>query len=231
MVITASTGIYLKGRTEIMEAQVKMIKEIANQIKKYAPDAIILLVSNPLDVLTYVFQKETQFPKNKVIGVASSLDTSRFRHIISEKLSVKQNQVSNALVLGEHGDSMVPIFSITKVDGKNLLDIINETTKQEITKEVRDYWKLLRYHKSRSQFGIAKNAYDIIETIIKNKEKSVPISTLLQGEYGEQEVCMGVPCIINQDGIVKIEEIQLNDSEKQSMKDSAKTIKNFIQSL
>ena len=231
VIITASAGVYLNDRTEMMETQVKMIKEIANQIKKYAPEAIILLVSNPLDVLTYVFQKETNFAKNKVIGVASSLDSSRFRYIISEKLSVKQNKISNALVLGEHGDSMVLIFSITKVNVKYLLEMINDKTKEEIIYEVRNYWKLLRQHKSRSQFGIAKNAYDIIETIINKKEKFVPVSTLLKGEYGEQEVCIGVPCIINKEGIVKIEEIKLNDSEKQSLKNSAKTVKEYIQSV
>ena len=89
VVITASTGIYLKNRTEMMDAQVKMIKEIANQIKKYCPSAIMLIVSNPLDVLTFVFQKETQLSRNKVIGIASSLDSSRFRYLLSEKFKIK----------------------------------------------------------------------------------------------------------------------------------------------
>jgi len=110
VVITASTGIYLKSRTELMDAQVKMIKEVANQIKKHCPFAIVLIVSNPLDVLTFVFQKETQLSRNKVIGIASSLDSSRFRYILSEKFNIKQSQITDALVIGEHGDSMVPYF-------------------------------------------------------------------------------------------------------------------------
>lgn len=130
VVITASTGIYLKNRTEMMDAQVKMIKEIANQIKKYCPLAIMLVVSNPLDILTFVFQKETQLSRNKVIGIASSLDSSRFRYLLSEKFKIKQSQITNALVMGEHGDSMVPVFSRVKINEKNALEIINEVEKK-----------------------------------------------------------------------------------------------------
>jgi malate dehydrogenase len=130
IVITASTGIYLKSRTEMMDVQVKMIKEIANKIKKYCPSSIVLIVSNPLDILTFVFQKETSFSRNKVIGIASSLDSSRFRYLLSEKFKIKQSQIINALVLGEHGDSMVPIFSKVKINDKNLLELIDETEKK-----------------------------------------------------------------------------------------------------
>jgi len=168
VVITASTGVYLKSRTELMGAQVKMIKEIANQIKKYCPFAIVLIVSNPLDILTFVFQKETQLPRNKVIGIASSLDSSRFRYLLSEKFKIKQSQITYALVLGEHGDSMVPIFSRVKINEKNILEIIDEAEKQTISTEIRDYWKSLRIFGSRSQFGIAKNTFDVIRSIIKS---------------------------------------------------------------
>ena len=130
VVITASTGIYLKNRTEMMDAQVKMIKEIANQIKKYSPLAIMLIVSNPLDILTFVFQKETQLSRNKVIGIASSLDSSRFRYLLSEKFKIKQSQITDALVMGEHGDSMVPVFSRVKINEKNALEIIDDTEKK-----------------------------------------------------------------------------------------------------
>src|SRR3972149_5786063 len=137
VVITASTGIYLKNRTEMMDTQVEMIKEIANQIKKYCPFAIVLVVSNPLDILTLDFQKETQLPRNKVIGIAASLDSSRFRYLLSEKFKIKQSQSTDALVLGEHGDSMVPIFSRVKINEKNVLEIIEEAEKQTISTEIQ----------------------------------------------------------------------------------------------
>ena len=231
VVITASTGIYLKSRTELMDAQVKMIKEVANQIKKHCPFAIVLIVSNPLDVLTFVFQKETQLSRNKVIGIASSLDSSRFRYILSEKFNIKQSQITDALVIGEHGDSMVPIFSRVKINEKNILEIIDEAEKQTISTEIRDYWKSLRIFGSRSQFGIAKNTFDVIRSIIKNDELIIPASIVLNGEYGEKDVSMGIPVKINKDGVKEIIEIKLNKSESGLLKISAQTIRDYIKSL
>ena len=231
VVITASTGVYLKSRTELMGAQVKMIKEIANQIKKYCPFAIVLIVSNPLDILTFVFQKETQLPRNKVIGIASSLDSSRFRYLLSEKFKIKQSQITDALVLGEHGDSMVPIFSRVKINEKNILEIIDEAEKQTISTEIRDYWKSLRIFGSRSQFGIAKNTFDVIRSIIKNDELIIPASIVLNGEYGEKDVSMGIPVKINKYGVKEIIGIKLNKSESELLKISAQTIRDYIKSL
>ena len=231
VVITASTGIYLKNRTEMMDAQVKMIKEIANQIKKYCPLAIMLIVSNPLDVLTFVFQKETQLSRNKVIGIASSLDSSRFRYLLSEKFKIKQSQITDALVMGEHGDSMVPVFSRVKINEKNALEIIDDTEKKVISTEIQNYWKSLRIFKSRSQFGIAKNTFDVIRSIIKNDELIIPVSIVLNGEYGEKDVSMGIPVKINKDGVKEIIEIKLNESESKLLKISAQTIRDYIKSL
>ena len=231
VVITASTGIYLKNRTEMIDAQVKMIKEIANQIKKYCPLAIILVVSNPLDVLTFVFQKETQLSRNKVIGIASSLDSSRFRYLLSEKFKIKQSQITNALVMGEHGDSMVPIFSRVKINEKNALEIINEIERKVISTEIQNYWKSLRLFKSRSQFGIAKNTFDVIRSIIKNDELVISASIVLNGEYGEKDVSMGIPVKINKNGVKEIIEIKLNESESKLLKISAQTIRDYIKLL
>ena len=231
VVITASTGIYLKSRTELMDAQVKMIKEIANQIKKYCPFAIILIVSNPLDVLTFVFQRETQLSRNKVIGIASSLDSSRFRYLLSEKFKIKQSQITDALIIGEHGDSMVPVFSRVKINEKNVLEMIDDVEKQTISTEIQNYWKSLRILDSRSQFGIAKNTFDVIRSIIKNYELTIPASIVLNGEYGEKDISMGIPVKINKDGVKEIIEIKLNKSESNLLKISAQTIRDYIKSL
>ena len=139
------------------------------KIKCHCPSAIVLLISNPLDVLTYFFQRETQLSRLKIIGIASSLDTSRFRYFISKKFNVSQSSISNALVLGEHGDSMVPVFSNVFVDKNLLFSMIGGDDIFSITNNVGNYWKQLRDYKSRSQFGIAKNAYDVIETIVYSK--------------------------------------------------------------
>jgi malate dehydrogenase len=229
VVITASVGVYQIDRTENMELQVKMIKEIAQKIKQYCPSAITLIVSNPLDVLTYFFQKESNLPRFKVIGIASSLDTSRFRYYISETLSVPQSSILNALVLGEHGSSMVPIFSSVKVGGNPLFSMID--TRDSITDAVRNYWKTLRNFKCRSQFGIAKNTYDVIESISHKKEISISASVVLEGEYGENDVSMGVPVKINQNGVSEIQKIILDDTESSSLKKSSEKIRKDIQSL
>jgi len=211
-----------------MDSQVKMIKEIATQIKKYCHHAIVLIVSNPLDVLTFIFQKESQISRDKVIGIASSLDSSRFRYLLSEKFKVKQSQITNALVLGEHGDSMVPIFSRVKINHKNLLEIITKSEKEQISIEIRDYWKSLRNFKSRSQYGIAKNTFDVIRSIIKHEDLVIPASIVLNGEYGEKDVSMGIPLTLNHRGVKKITEIKLDKSEGELLKISANTIRNYI---
>jgi malate dehydrogenase len=215
----------------MVDAQVKMIKEIGRKIKANCSSPKILMISNPVDILTYFFQKETDFPKGNVIGIASSLDSSRFRYFLSKKLVVKNSEISDAYVLGEHGDSMVPIFSKVKINGKNLLEIIDSKQKEEITAETRDYWKSLRNYKSRSQFGIAKNTYDVIEAITNNHTLSVPASILLQGEFGENDVCMGVPINISSKGYMEIQDIQFDKSEQELFKKSAQAIRNSIQSI
>lgn len=231
IVIAASTGGYVKNRNETVDAQVKMIKEIGKKIKTNCQSPIILIISSPVDVVTYFFQKETNFSRNKVIGIASSLDSSRFRYFLSKKIGVKKSQISDAYVLGEHGDSMVPIFSKTKINGKNVLEIIDSKQKEEITRETRDYWKSLRNFKSRSQFGIAKNTFDVIESIIKNQALSIPASILLEGEFDEKDVCLGVPIKITSKGSMEIQEMEFDESERELFKMSAQTIRNNIQSI
>ena len=231
VVIAASVVSYTKSRTENKKPQIDMVKEIAEKIKKYCPSAIILMISNPPDVLTYFFQKESGFSRFKVIGIASSLDSSRFRYFISEKLSVPQSSITNAIVLGEHGDTMVPIFSNVTIDGNSLTSIINDAEKKYITYDIRNYWKTLRNYKSRSQFGIAKNAYDVINAIINAKELSISASVVLEGEYGENDVAMGVPVKINQDGVSEIQTIELDESESSLLKESSKKIRDDINSV
>ena len=229
VVITASVGVYTKDRSENVDLQVEMIKEIAEKIKQYCPSAIVLIISNPLDVMTYFFQKHSGFSRFKVIGIASSLDTSRFRYYISETLSVPHSSISNAFVLGEHGDSMVPIFSGVTVGGNPLFSMID--SRDALTEKVRNYWKILRNYKSRSQFGIAKNAFDIIDAIRNKKEIQVPVSVVLDGEYDEHDVAMGVPVIINQNGVSEIQKIKLDDTESSSLKKSSEKIRNSIKSV
>jgi len=228
IIITASTGMYMKNRYENTISQVTAIRDIARKIKQYCPDAIILLISNPLDVLTYVFQKETLFSRFKVIGIASSLDSSRFRYLISEKFSIPQSLISNTLVLGEHGDSMVPIFSGASVDGNQLSSMLDINEKITMTNNIRNYWRTLRAYNIRSQFGIAKQTYDVVESILNLKEIAVPASIVLEGEYGENNVAMGVPVKINKNGVSGIQTLDLDESEFLLLRESSQKIKDQL---
>ncbi len=228
VVISASTGTYMTSRTEMMSEQIKMIRDIAKKIKMYAPDSKILMITNPVDVLTYVFLKETNLPRDKVIGVASSLDSSRFRYLLARELITTQSEIKNAVVLGEHGDSMVPIFSVAKWQDTPVLELLDKNKVEKITQDLRFYWKEIRKLKGPSFFGIAKNTVDIIKSIVNNEEISIPASVLLNGEYGLSDVCLGVPVRINKDGIKNIEEIKLSKYECNLLCHSAETIRKYL---
>jgi malate dehydrogenase len=228
IVITASSRVHLQSRTEIMYDQAVMIREISQNIARYAPEAKILMITNPVDVLTYLIQREDGFPSRNIIGVASSLDSSRFRYLLSKEFGTNQSKITDALVLGEHDDSMVPIFSYAKFNGKPVQDILDEQKKSEITNEVRNYWKRLRDYKGHSVFGIAKNTFDIIKCIIKNETLDVPASTLLDGQFGLSDVCVGVPLTINKNGIAKINQIKITENENEFLQKSAHVVKNNI---
>jgi len=228
VVITASSGTYTTSRTQMMSEQIKMIRDIAKKIKMYALDSKILMITNPVDVLTYVFQKEINLPRERIMGIGSSLDSTRFRYLLAKEFDTTQSKIKNALVLGEHGDSMVPIFSNAKFNEKPVLELLDSYQVHKITNDLKDYWKTLRKLKGPSSFGIAKNTIDVINAIIKNQELSIPASVLLDGEYGLSDVCMGVPVRINKDGLINIEEIDLEKSEQCLLCNSADTIRRRI---
>lgn len=230
VVITASAATYTNSRTEILNTQLKMLEQIKKNLEQFTPNSLIFMVSNPLDVLTYHFIKNSTFSAQKVIGIASSLDTSRFRLLIAKKIGVKASEISGALVLGEHGDSMVPIFSRTKYKKTPILDILSNNQIKEIKYELVNYWKTLREYKSRSVFGISKHVYDVIFSIKNRKQISIPSSVFLDGQYGESDVCIGVPTLIDHKGLVKVNTIKLSKDELNSLHYSADVVRTYIRS-
>lgn len=229
IVISASTGTYTANRVELLSEQVKMIKNIAKQVKQFASSAKVLVLSNPVDVLTYYFQKESGFPREQVLGIASSLDSSRFRYLMATELKTNQSEIKNALVLGEHGDSMVPVFSKARWNEKPVLELLSDEQVHKIKGDLIFYWKILREYKGPSIFGIAKNTFDIIKALVKNEEISVPVAVLLEGEFGLSDVSLGVPAIITKEKLT-IQEITLENSELNSLHKSAYAIKEYIKS-
>jgi malate dehydrogenase len=229
IVISVSAATYTTGRYQMFSEQKLIIKSIAQKIKKYAnPDAKILLVSNPVDPLTYFFQQEVSWPQNQIMGVASSLDSSRFRSLLAKEFGVSQSEISDAIVLGAHDDTMVPIFSHAKNKGTTILSLLNDFQIKKITQDLIDYWKVLRNFKGPSVYGIAKNTYDVISSIIKNNKINISASVLLNGQYGLSDICLGVPITVNQKGIHDILEIDLNENEMKLLHNSAVTVRKFI---
>ena len=231
IVIAASAGTYSTSRTELVKDQVTMVRQILEKLKPFNSNSKILMASNPLDILTYIFQKEGNLPKDKVIGIASSLDSSRFRYLLSRELLANPSEISGALVLGEHGDSMVPVFSHAKKNQTPIIELLNSDQIQSIVGDLRFYWKILREYKSRSVFGISKHLFDVLETIIKNKEITIPSSVLLNGEYGITDVCIGVPTKISKSGLEEIQEINLESSELEDLQRSSEIVKKYIQDI
>jgi malate dehydrogenase len=229
IVISVSTATYTADRYQMLSEQKLIIKSIAQKIKKYAnPDAKILLVSNPVDPLTYFFQQEVSWPQNQIMGIASSLDSSRFRFLLAKEFGVSQSEISDAMVLGAHDDTMVPIFSHAKNKGTPILNLLNESQVKKITQDLHDYWKVLRNFKGPSVYGIAKNTYDVISSIIKNNKITISASVLLNGKYGLSDICLGVPITVNQKGVNDILEIDLTENEMKLLHNSAVAVRKFI---
>jgi len=228
LVIAASVKSHINTRSDIMFDQAKMMTSMAQKISELAPNSKVLVVTNPVDVMTYLVQKCGNLDSKNVIGVASSLDSARFRYVLAKELGADQSQIKDALVIGEHDDSMVPIFSCAKFGQTPLSNVLDESKKSQITTTVRSYWKSLRDYKGSSVYGIAKNTFDVINAIIKNESLDICASTLVSGQYGIDGICMGVPVTITKDGITQIRQIQVTEEEKQQLHKSAGIIQNNI---
>lgn len=227
IVITVSAGKIIADRSDLIPYTVPIIREISKKINRYSSDAKVVVITNPIDVITHCILNETSLSPKNVIGMGSSLDSDRFRYLLSKVLHTNQSKIES-LVLGEHGNSMVPIFSTAKFNGKPVTLDENQITC--ITNDVRNYWKPLTSLKGASVFGATKHSYDIIKTIIKNEKLRVPASVMVQGEYGISDVCIGVPVSIGATG-ASIEEIDLNNNELNSLKISADVIKNNMKKI
>lgn len=226
VIIAASSGTHIQNRSEMIFEHGLMMRKIAKDVARFASDAKILLVTNPVDVMTHITQKEGGFAPKNVIGIAASLDSSRFRYILSQEFGTSQSRIAGAIVIGEHDDSMVPIFSHAKFDGRPVTDLLDEQKRARITSQVRNYWKSLRDYKGNSVFGIAKNTFDVAKCIVKNEALYVPASVLLDGQYGLENVCIGVPLTINKDGVSQIHQIETTHDEKDSLHKSANMVRN-----
>ena len=233
-VIIITAGVPRKpgmSRDDLLGINLKIIKQVAEGIKKNAPEAFVICITNPLDVMVMAFQKFSGLPANKVVGMAGILDSSRFKLFLSEELKVPVKEIE-AIVMGGHGDTMVPMPRFTKVSGKPLMDLVNDGTisqkrLEEINQRTRDGGaEIVKYLEKGSAFyAPAASGVQMAEAYLNNEKKLLPCAVQLNGEYGVNDVYAGVPVVIGKQGVEKIEEIDLDDKEKKEFMHSIEAVK------
>ena len=235
-VIIITAGVPRKpgmSRDDLLEINLKIIKQVSEGVKKHAPNAFVICITNPLDVIVMAFQKYSKLPTNKVVGMAGILDSSRFKLFLSLELKVPVKQIE-ALVMGGHGDTMVPLTRYTKVSGKSLETLISEgkISKEklnQIIQRTRDGGaEIIKFlEKGSAYYAPAASGVEMAESYLKDQKKLLPCAAHLKGEYGVKNLYAGVPVIIGAKGVEKIEELSLNEVEKKQFEKSISAVNNL----
>ena len=236
-VIIVTAGVPRKPgmtRDDLLGINLKIIKQVAEGIKKTSPNAFVICITNPLDVIVMALQKYSGMPKNKIVGMAGILDTSRFIYFLPQELNVPVQKIKS-LVLGGHGDSMVAMLDFTEVDGKKINELVNEgiITKERLD-EIVDRTKkggaeIVKYLEKGSAFyAPAASGVEMAESYLKNLKKQLPCAAYLNGEYGTKDIYAGVPVIIGSNGVEKIVELNLSAEEKTNFEKSIESVKDLF---
>ena len=222
-------------RDDLLGINLKIIKQVAEGIKNTSPNAFVICITNPIDVIVMALQKYSGLPKHMVVGMAGILDTSRFKYFLSQELNVPVNKIKS-LVLGGHGDTMVSMLNYTTVEGKPVLDLVKE---EKLKKEVLDaivlrtknggaeIVKLLE--KGSAFYAPAASGVEMAESYLKNLKKQLPCAAYLDGQYGVKNLYAGVPVIIGNKGVESIVEINLSDNEKKDFDHSISAVKELFE--
>tara|TARA_Y100000590_G_scaffold102491_1_gene116471 strand:+ start:357 stop:1304 length:948 start_codon:yes stop_codon:yes gene_type:complete len=218
-------------RGDLLETNLKIIKQVAEGVKKTSPNAFVICITNPLDVMVMAFQKYSGLPTHKVVGMAGILDSSRFKYFISQELNIPVKKI-DTLVLGGHGDTMVPMPNHTKVDGKPLKELIKrEKLDQIIDRTRKGGAEIIKFLEKGSAFyAPAASGVEMAEAYIKDLKKILPCAAYLNGEYGVKKIYAGVPVKIGNKGVEKIIELDLSNEEKKQFDFSIKAVQELFDS-
>lgn len=213
-------------REDLLKTNLNIVKEVTEKVVKESPKAILIIVSNPLDAMTYVAYKVSKFPKERVMGMAGVLDSSRFRAFLAMELNVSVKDIT-AFVLGGHGDTMVPSIQYTTVGGVPVKDLVPKDRLDKIVDRTRnagtEIVKLLKT--GSAYYSPAASSVEMVEAILKDKKKIVPCAALCKGEYGFQDLFVGVPAKLGRKGVEQIIEFKLSPDEAAALKKSADAVK------
>ena len=236
-VVIVTAGVPRKpgmSRDDLLGINLKIIKQVAEGIKKNSPNAFVICITNPLDVMVMAFQKYSNLPSNKVVGMAGILDSSRFKLFLSLELNIPVKEIE-AMVMGGHGDTMVPLPRFTKVSGKPLLDLVKEgkishEKLESINQRTRDGGaEIVKFLEKGSAFyAPAASGVEMAKTYLNDEKKILPCAAHLNGEYGVSNIYAGVPVLIGKDGVEKIIELKLDEDENVNYKKSIKAVQNLF---
>ncbi len=227
-VVVITSGIPRKPgmtREELIGVNAGIVKQVTESVLKYSPDAIIVCVSNPMDTMTYLIHKISGLPKNRIIGMGGALDSSRFKYYLSQALGANPNEVEG-FVIGGHGDTtMIPMKRFASYRGIPASDLLDAATLDKVVADTMvggaTLTKLLG---TSAWYAPGASASEVVEAIIHDQKAVIPCSALLEGEYGEKDLCIGVPCVLGKNGIERIIELDLNEEEKALFAKSAETV-------
>jgi len=231
-VVVITAGLARKpgmSRDDLLLANYAVIKSVTEEVVKHSPNAILVLVTNPLDAMCWVAHHVSKFPRNRVVGMAGVLDTARFRTFIAAELNVSVENVT-AVVLGGHGDTMVPVVRLSSVSGIPLSELMDKATLDKLVDRTRNGGaEIVKHLKTGSAYyAPAAAAAEMVESILKDKKKVLPCAAYLEGEYGVKGLFVGVPVKLGAGGIEKIYEIHLNDEEKAMLAKSTAAVQELI---
>ncbi len=234
-IVVITAGIARKpgmSRDDLLRTNADIVGQVSKEVKRVAPDAIIIVVSNPLDVMSYVAMKESGFPRERVIGMAGVLDTARYRSFIALELDVSVADIQ-ALVLGGHGDTMVPLASYTSVSGIPLTQLLSQDRIDALVDRTRKGGaEIVAHLKTGSAYYAPSSAVvQMVDAIVKNKRRILPCAAWLNGEYGMKDIFLGVPCKLGAGGLLEIVEVELTSAESAELKKSADSVLETMRSL
>jgi malate dehydrogenase len=222
-------------RDDLLGINLKIIKQVAEGIKKTSPNAFVICITNPLDVIFMDLQKYSDFPKNKIVGMAGILDSSRFIYFLSEELKVPVKKIKS-FVLGGHGDSMVAMLGLTEVEGKKINELIKEgKIKKEKIDQIIERTKkggaeIVKYLEKGSAFyAPAASGVEMAQSYLQDLKKQLPCAAYLNGEYGVKDLYAGVPVVIGSGGVEKVVELELTPQEKDNFEKSIQTVRDLFE--
>ena len=228
-IVIITAGIARKpgmSRDDLLNTNAGIVKQVSEQVKRTSPNAIVIVVSNPLDVMCYVAKAVTGFPRERVIGMAGVLDTGRYRAFLAEALDVSVRDIQ-AMVLGGHGDTMVPLISYTSVSGIPITQLMDKAKLDAIVERTRNGGaEIVKHLKTGSAYyAPSSGAVQMAEAIVRDQKRILPCSAWLEGEYGMKGLFLGVPCKLGRRGIEKVIEVELTADERAALAKSADAVR------